>query len=78
MQCDKNGVEIINIISDKLQLFDSAKFMATLLSNLARIFLNEFLKLNINSDTMIKNVNFVTLDINVAAAFVNTQTLKMS
>ena len=39
--------------------------------------LKEFIKLNLNTDTMIKNVKFVELNINIATGFLNTQTLKM-
>ena len=44
---------------------------------LSIIFLKEFIKLNLNTDTMIKNVKFVELNINIATGFLNTQTLKM-
>ena len=35
MQCDKNGVEIIKIMFDRLQLFDSAKFIVKSCQNLS-------------------------------------------
>ena len=44
---------------------------------LSIICLKEFIKLNLNTDTMIKNVKFVELNINIATGFLNTQTLKM-
>ena len=37
----------------------------------------EFIKLNVNTDTMIRNVKLAELNINIATAFLNTQTLKM-
>ena len=37
-------------------------------------FLKEFIKLNVNTDTMIKNVELAVLNINIATAFLNTQT----
>ena len=40
-------------------------------------FQNEFIKLNVNMNTMIKNVKIAELNINIATAFLNTQTLKM-
>ena len=39
-------------------------------------FLNEFKKLNVNMNTMIKNVKTAELNINIATAFLNTQTFK--
>ena len=41
------------------------------------IFLKEFIKLNVNKDTMIKNVKLVELNKNTATAIANIQTLKM-
>ena len=44
---------------------------------LSIIFLKEFIKSNVNADTMIKSVKLVQLNIDIATAFLNTQTLKM-
>ena len=44
---------------------------------LSVIFLKEFIKLNVNKDTKIKNVKLGKLNINVATVFLNTQILKM-
>ena len=44
---------------------------------LSIIFLKEFIELNVNSDTMIKNKKHVELNIFIATAFLNVQTLKM-
>ena len=44
---------------------------------LSIIFLKEFKKLNVNFDTMIKNVKLAELNISIATVFLNTQTLKM-
>ena len=41
---------------------------------LSIILLKEFIKLNVNKDTMIKNVKLVEV---LATVFLNTQTLKM-
>ena len=41
------------------------------------IFLKESIKLNVNADTMIKNLKLKELHRNYATAFLNTQTLKM-
>ena len=44
---------------------------------LSIIFLKEFIKLNVNTDTVIKNVKLTELNINIGTVFLNTQTLKM-
>ena len=44
---------------------------------LSIIFLKVFIKLNVNTDTMIKNLKIAELYINIATVFLNTQTLKM-
>ena len=41
------------------------------------ICLKEFIELNINTDTMIKNVKHVELNISIATELLNIQTLKM-
>ena len=61
---DKNGEEVTKNISYILQFVDSARFMASI-------------ELNVNTDTMIKNVKFVELYISIATVFLNAQTLKM-
>ena len=50
--------------------------MPSLSSNIV-IFLKEFVKLNANTDTMIKNVKPAELNVSIATAFLNKQTLKM-
>ena len=44
---------------------------------LSIIFLKVFIKLNVNTDTMIKNLKIAELYIKIATVFLNTQTLKM-
>ena len=44
---------------------------------LSIIFLKEFTKLNVNTDTIIKNVKLAELNIGIATVFLNTQTLKI-
>ena len=44
---------------------------------LSIIFLEEFIELNVNLKTMIKNVKHAELNISIATAFLNTQILKM-
>ena len=40
-------------------------------------FLEKFTKLHVNTDTMIKNVKFSELSIDIAIGFLSTQTLKI-
>ena len=44
---------------------------------LSIIFLKEFIKLNVNMDTMIKNVKLIEINITIATVFLNTKTFKM-
>ena len=40
-------------------------------------FLKEFIKLNVNTDTIVKHVKLAELIINIATVFFNAQTLKI-
>ena len=40
---------------------------------LSIIFLKEFIKFNVNTDTVIKNVKLAELNISIATVFLNTQ-----
>ena len=44
---------------------------------LSIIFLKKFIKSNVNTDTMIKNVKLAALNIIIATVFLNIQTLKI-
>ena len=44
---------------------------------LSIIFLKEFIKINVNKDTMIKNVKFAELNLCIATLSLNRQTLKI-
>ena len=44
---------------------------------LLMIFLRELIKLNVNTNTVIKNMKIAGLKISIAADLLNTQTLKM-
>ena len=63
-------------ISYILQFIDSARFLVSSFHILSIIFLKEFIELNVNSDTMIKNVKHMELNISIATVFLNTQFLK--
>ena len=69
---DKNGEENIKNIYYLLQFIDSARFMASSLSNLVIIFLKEFIQLNVNTNIMKKNVKLPELNISIATTFLNT------
>ena len=43
---------------------------------LSVIFLNEFIKLNVDTGTVIKKYEIAELNINIATVFLNTQTLQ--
>ena len=73
---DNNGEEITNNISYGLQFIDNARLMASSLS-ISKIFLREFVKLNVNMDTIIKNVKLVGLNTKITTALLNTKTFKM-
>ena len=49
--------------------------MASSLSNLFKNFGEEFIKSNVNTDTMIKHMKLAELDTKIASVFLNTQTL---
>ena len=74
---DKNGEEITKNISYVLQFFDSARFMASLLSNLVNNLSEEICKINLNMEMMIKNLKLVDSHTKYATVFLNTQTFKM-
>ena len=59
------------------EFIDSAGFMASSSSNLVNNLSEGINKLNINMDTMIKNVKIVELNRSIATVFLNTQTLKI-
>ena len=74
---DKNGEKIAKHISCILQIIDSARFMVSssnLFNNLSE---GIRIKLNVNTNTKIKNVRLLKLNISIATVFLNTQTVKM-
>ena len=86
---DKNGQKITKNISYRFQFIEKVTEIYLAESNLliaqelwqancqilSIIFLKEFIKLNVNTDTMIKNVKIAELNVNIATASLNTQTL---
>ena len=60
-----------------LQFIDSTRFIASSSSILLIMFLNHFIELNVNSDTMMKDVIHVVLNISIATVFLNRKILKM-
>ena len=71
---DKNGDEIPKNISYILQFIGRARFVGSSLSNLGNN-ISEFIKLNVNKDTIMKNVKIVELNSKFATVFLNTQIL---
>ena len=72
---DKNGEKITKNICYILQAFDSARFMASSLSNLVNNFVKELILSNVNSDMAIKNLKLVELNISITTVFLNTKIL---
>ena len=72
------GKKLQKIYLTYYKFVDSATFIAQAhYQILSIIFLKEFIKLNVNTSTMIKNVKLVELHSKCATVFFNTQTLKI-
>ena len=69
---DKNGEEITKNISYYYNLFIAQELWHANYQILLIIFLKEFIELDVNSNTMIKSMKHVELNINVATVFLNT------
>ena len=65
---DKTGEEITKNISYILQFIDSARFMASSLSNLVNNHSGGMHRIKCNLETMIKNVKHVELNIGIATS----------
>ena len=77
IRIDKNGEKIMKTLSYRLQFIDSKRLMASSLSLLVNNLAEEFIKLNVNTDTMIKNVTLAQLNKKIATTFLNTKILKI-
>ena len=74
---DKNGEEVSKIYPQYYNLLIMQDLWQAHYQILLIVFLQEFIKLNINTDTMIKNLKLAELNINIATVFLNTKTLGM-
>ena len=74
---NKNGEEIIKNISYRFQFIDSARFMASSLSNLVNNLSERIHKIKCKYENNDINVKLVKLNINIATVFLNTKNLKM-
>ena len=74
---DKNGEEITKNISYILQFIDSARFMASSLSNLVNNLSEGIHKIKCKFWHNYKNLKHAELSISIVTAFLNTQILKM-
>ena len=74
---DKNWEEITKICLTCYNLLTVQDFWQAHYHVLSIIFLKEFMKLNVNTDTMPKYAKLMELHMNYASVFLNTQTLKM-
>ena len=73
----KKGKKITITISYRLQFIDSARFMASSLSNPINNLAEGIHKINVNMDLVIKNLKLAELNTKTATAVMNAQTLKM-
>ena len=75
---DKNGEEITKNISYILQFIDSARFMASSLSNFVYNLSDGVHRIKCKLGHKIKNVKHMELNISTATVFLNIKTLKMT
>ena len=73
----KNGKEITKIMSYRLQFIDSAKYMASSLSNLLDNLAKGIHKIKCKYRNDEKNVKLAELNTKIAIVVLNTQALKM-
>ena len=73
----KNGEEFIKNISYKLQVIDSAKFMASSLSNLVNNLSEEVDRIKWKFEHEDKKCEICGINLSLATVFLNTQTLRM-
>ena len=73
----RNGDELPKIYPTDHNLLIAQDLWKTHEQMLSIIFLKEFIKLNVNMDTMIKNVKLEEVNISIVTTFLNTKTLKM-
>ena len=74
---DKNGEEITNSMSYRLQFIDNLRFMTSLLSNLVNNLGEEISKIKWKYGHNKKNVKLVELNKKIASTFLNTQSFKI-
>ena len=74
---DKNGEEIANSVSYRLQFIDSLRFMTSLLSNLVNNLAEVICKIKWKYGHNKKNVKLVELNKKIASTFLNTQSFKI-
>ena len=73
---DKNGKEITKTVSCNLLI--AQDLWQAHYRILSIILLKEFIKLNVDTDTVVKYVKLSELNKTIATAFLNIQTLKMA
>ena len=75
---DKNGEKITKTISSRLQFIDSARFMASSLTDHLNNLAEGIHRIKCKYGHDNKNVKLVELNTKIASAFLNTQTLKIN
>ena len=74
---DKNGEEITKKYFTYYDLLIGQNLWQAHYQILSIILVKEFTELNVNADSMIKNVKHVDLNISIASVFLSIQILKM-
>ena len=78
IKVDKNGEKLKKKYHIDYNLLIALHLWQTLYQILLIIFLKEFIKLNANTDKMIKNMKLAELNIYIVTVFLDTQTLKIT
>ena len=74
---DKDGEKLQKIYPTDYNLLIAQDLWQAQHQILSIISLKEFMKLNVHTDTMIKNVRLAELNINIVTDFLKTQSLKI-
>ena len=74
---DKNGEEVIKKIYPTFYNLLMTQDLWQGHYQILSIIFRKFIKLNVNTDMIIKNVKLAKLNVNIATVFLTTQTLKM-
>ena len=71
---NKNGEEITKTIACKLKLIESTRVIASSLLNLVDTLIEEIHNLNVNMDTIVRNLKNMELNKKIVSAIFNIET----